>query len=91
MVALTQPVPRTQFPKEYWLWDYHPTRYRWETFRLPNDWPFGLYQWLWDTFGHPGTDPDSGNQCKHSGWDYHGGWIYIYREDYLMLFKLKWS
>ena len=75
------------YPGE-WLWDYHPIRKRWETYRQPLDWPFGLYDWLNVTFGHPGTDPDSG---VYSGWDYHGGWIYFYKEEYVALFNLRWT
>ena len=85
------PNTRPKFPNPEWRWDYHPVQQRWETYCHPHEWPYELFQWLWATFGHPGTDPESGNQCEHSGWDYHGGWIYLYREDYLALFKLRWS
>lgn len=79
--------PKRKHSTNEWKWDYYPERERWETYRLPLDWPFGLWGWLWGQ-GHPGTDPDTG---KQSGWDYHGGWIYIYDEKILMLFKLTWS
>jgi hypothetical protein len=71
---------REKFPANKWHWDYNPSRQRWETYRQPMDWPFGLYGWLLTTFGETGDD-----------WDYLGGWIYIYRKDYLMLFELRWS
>lgn len=81
-------VLRAEYPNDQWLLDYNPRGHRWETYRQPLDWPAGLYDWLWETFGHPGTDPDTG---VYGGWDYHGGWIYFYREDYVTVFKLKWS
>jgi hypothetical protein len=90
MVAVTNPVqaqPRRKHTSTEWQWDYHPQRERWETYRAPIDWPAGLWGWLWE-HGHPGTDPDSG---EYSGWDYHGGWIYIYDKEILMMFKLRWS
>ena len=77
---------RRKFPNNEWSVDYHPTRKRWETYRLPGDWPVGLYDWLWES-GHPGTDPDTG---VFSGWDYHGGWIYFYREELVSAFLLRW-
>jgi len=76
-----------KYTSDEWRWDYHPKKKRWETYRTPLDWTPGLYEWLW-THGHPGTDPETG---EHGGWDYHGGWIYIYDEKILFLFKLKWS
>jgi hypothetical protein len=77
-----------KFHMNEWRFDFNPKRERWETYRTPKDWPFELWGWLHDTFGHPGTDPDSG---EYSGWDYHGGWIYIYKEEVLLMFKLRWS
>lgn len=82
------PHTMAKFPANEWLWDYHPVRKRWETYRTPIDWPFELYGWMFETFGHPGTDPVTG---EYSGWDYHGGWIYIYDEKLLLIFKLRWS
>ena len=75
-----------KYTSDEWRWDYHPQRSRWETYRTPIDCPFGLWNWLWE-HGHPGTDPETG---EHGGWDYHGGWIYIYDEQILLLFKLRW-
>ena len=77
-----------KFPNNQWRIDYRPDRDRWETYRTPIDWPKELYGWLWQTFGHPGTDPDTG---EHSGWDYHGGRIYFSSEDHVSMFLLKWS
>ena len=74
--------PIRKFPPVKWEFTYHPIRCRWETYRMPGDWPEGLFKWLHDTFGRPGLE---------NGWDYHGGWIYITREDYLTMFNLKWS
>ena len=79
---------RRKFPSNWhgnWRVECRPDR--WETYRLPIDWPEGLYDWLWE-LGHPGTDPDTG---VYSGWDYHGGWIYFYKEEYVTAFLLRWS
>jgi hypothetical protein len=86
MVALTQSIPnRGKFPRDKWVFDYHPRKGRWETYRIPQDWPPGLYKWLFDTFGlNLGMD-------SASDWDYHGGWIYLYKEEYVLLFTLRWS
>jgi hypothetical protein len=76
-----------EFPKQEWVWGYNPMRDRWETYRQPSDWPPGLFEWLYRTFGHP-LDAESNAWGE---WDFCGGWIYIYREDYLSLFLLRWS
>ena len=44
--------------------------------------------WCWQTFGHPGTDPDTGIK---SSWSYHGGWIYFYDEKYVSMYQLRWA
>lgn len=87
MVAPTKPIPRPRpkVPANTWLWDYNSKRHRWETYRQPIDWPFGLYGWLREAFG-PTLDED-----ENSGWDYIGGHIYLYREDYVTAFMLRWS
>ena len=74
---------RRRLSNAHWDWEYHPGRVRWETYRTPMDWPAGLYDWLNSTFGRPGID--------RSGWDYHGGWIYLYKEQYLTMFMLRWA
>ena len=85
MTAIQHATIKRKWAKDSWFWDYHPQRQRWETYRIPMDWPFGLYGWLFENFGNNlGMDSDS-------GWDYHGGWIYIYREDYVTAFMLRWS
>jgi hypothetical protein len=88
MITLTQPVPPRpgrKFPASQWLWDYNPARQRWETYRQPANWPFGLYDWLHEAFGDPlSEDPNS-------DWDYTGGHIYLYREDYITAFLLRWA
>ena len=76
---------RAKFPNNKWTFDYHPTSFRWETYRQPLDWPEQLFPWLTETFGYPGPAEKNGN------WDYHGGWIYLYREECLTAFMLKWS
>lgn len=45
------------------------------------------FDWCWKTFGHPGIDPDSG---AHGGWDYNGGWIYLYQEKNVCMYLLRW-
>lgn len=47
-----------------------------------------VWEWCWQTFGHPGTDPDTG---VYSGWDYHGGDIYFYDKKCVTMFTLRWS
>ena len=81
------PAPSMKFPGNRWRFDYNSLRERWETYRMPIDWPEGLYKWLWE-LGHPGTDPDTG---VYSGWDYHGGWIFLYDEKLVTAFMLRWS
>lgn len=69
----------------------HPLIKRWEIhFSLTSlDSKFQeVWKWCWQTFGHPGCDPDTGVK---SGWDYHGGWIYIYDERLVPLFLLRWT
>lgn len=46
-----------------------------------------VHAWCWETFGHPGTDPETGVE---SDWDYHGGWIYFYNEKYVTMYNLRW-
>jgi len=46
-----------------------------------------VFEWCWATFGHPGTDPDTGVK---SNWDYHSGWMYFYEEKYVTMYVLKW-
>ena len=46
-----------------------------------------VHAWCWETFGHPGTDPETG---VTSDWDYHGGWIYFYNEKYVTMYNLRW-
>jgi hypothetical protein len=77
-----------KFPSNTWRFEKSQRGNHWQTYRLPLDWPEGLYGWLWDTFGHPGYHPDTG---KHSGWDFHGGWIYFFDEEYVVVFLLRWS
>ena len=51
-------------------------------YRIPIDWPEDLFNWLIDNFGRPNSSDK---------WDMHGGWIYIYKEECLSMFMLKWS
>jgi hypothetical protein len=46
-----------------------------------------IYAWCWATFGHPGTDPETG---VTSDWDYHDSWIYFYDEKYVTMYILRW-
>jgi hypothetical protein len=47
-----------------------------------------MFDWCHSTFGHPGTDPETG---VHSGWDYQAGWLFIYNEKNAIIFTLRWS
>jgi len=70
---------------------HRPDRGRWEMHYSLTD-PASkfreIWKWCWATFGHPGTDPETGVK---SGWDYHGGWIYFYEVKYVTLYILRWS
>lgn len=46
-----------------------------------------VWDWCYTTFGHPGTDPETGEE---SSWDYQGGWIYFYDEKYVTMYTLRW-
>ena len=46
-----------------------------------------VWQWCRATFGHPGTDPETG---VTSDWDYYGGWIYFYNEKCVTMYNLRW-
>ena len=70
-----------KFPINEWRFDYNPKRERWETYRIPQDWPYELFGWLHRTFGYPDV----------MTWDYHGGWIYFYDEKLVTAFMLRWS
>lgn len=85
VTQIPRTVPRRKFPSGKWQWDYHPGRQRWETYREPMLWPFGLYGWLREAFGNPLWED------SNSEWDYQGGWIYFYREDYVTAFLLRWA
>lgn len=64
---------------------YRPDRNRWEI----HDSQWGeVFKWCWQTFGHPGCDPDTGVK---SNWDYHGGWIYFFDEKCVMMYTLRWQ
>lgn len=62
---------------------------RWELYYVPQSpqWK-QMFTWCWQTFGHPGTDPDSGVK---SDWDYHSGYIYFYDEKCVVLYSLRWK
>lgn len=47
-----------------------------------------VYDWCWQVFGHPGTDPVTGS---YGGWDYHAGHLYFYDEKHVTMFMLRWS
>ena len=79
---------RRKHSKNEWRVDYNPLKQRWETYRIPVDWPFGLHRWLWE-LGHPCSDPN--DDGEHSDWDYHGGWIYFYDEKLVTAFLLRWA
>lgn len=47
-----------------------------------------VFEWCWSTFGHPGTDPETGVK---SAWDYHGGCLRFYDKETVLLYTLRWS
>lgn len=71
---------------------YQPNRqYKWEahySLTTPGTKWREVWEWCWETLGHPGTDPDTG---VHSGWDYHGGWIKLRSDEELFLFQLRFG
>ena len=72
---------------------HRPLRGRWEMHVSPHcpdpESKFmEIWNWCCATFGHPGTDPDTGVKSE---WDYHGGWLYFYDEKYVTMFVLRWS
>lgn len=68
-----------------------PSRNQWEVhYSLTNsdsNWS-EVFEWCWRTFGHPGTDPNTGTT---SSWDYHGGRLYFYDEKCATMYALKWT
>jgi len=70
---------------------HRPDRGRWEmhhSLTAPASKFMEIWNWCRATFGHPGTDPDTGVK---SNWDYHSGWIYFYEEKCVTMFILRWS
>ena len=70
---------------------HRPLRGRWEmhhSLTNPASKFMEIWKWCCATFGHPGTDPDTGVK---SSWDYHGGWIYFYEEKCVIMYLLRWS
>ena len=47
-----------------------------------------VWEWCWDNFGHPGTDPETGVK---SVWDYYSGWLFLYDEKAIVMYILKWG
>lgn len=47
-----------------------------------------VWEWCFKTFGHPGTDPETGVK---SLWDYNGGWLHFYDDKYVTIYNLRWS
>lgn len=70
---------------------YNQSMHRWEDYNSlfdPKSRWRAKFDWCWQTFGHPGTDPETGVK---SSWSYHGGWIYFYDEKYVSMYQLAWS
>jgi len=69
---------------------HRPDRdYKWEWYYSPQG-PetHSVLSWCWATYGHPGTDPDTG---VYSGWECTGGWIKFRDEKDMLLFVLRWT
>lgn len=65
-----------------WNFTHNNKRARWEAYKNPAEWNSGIISWLYTSFGEPGRNNGS--------WDHHGGWLYIYSEEALVIFKLRW-
>lgn len=55
-------------------------------YRQTDSWPDGLLGWLYNTFGKPGEVINGVIQ-----WDYIGGNIYLYKEEFVTLFLIRWA
>jgi hypothetical protein len=76
---------------------HRPDRDRWEMYFSVNDpssntkqvhgWCWNMHEWCWNTFGPNGFITHTHD--RH--WDYHGGWLYLYKEKYVTMFILRWS
>jgi hypothetical protein len=66
---------------------HRPDRdYKWEWYYSPQGKEFpAVMDWLWDTFGHPGSALGDGS------WDCTGGWIKFKQQESVLLFVLRWS
>ena len=73
---------RRKHASNEWRVDHRPEYGRWETYRIPIDWPDDMFNWLIDNFGRPNSSDK---------WDLQGGWIYFYKEECASMFMLKWS
>lgn len=94
MVTNTIPSPMLKFSKQSWDFRYNQKLSRWETYRNPRDWPGGLHDWLVENFGPTFFAVKKFGQCRaleRGEWDTHGGWIYLYKEEQVVLFNLRWS
>jgi hypothetical protein len=69
---------------------HRPDRDRWEmhfSLTTPGSKIKQVQEWCWNTFGPNGLITHTHD--RH--WDYHGGWVYLYKEQYVTMFTLKWS
>ena len=67
---------------------HRPDRDRWEmhfSLTTPGSEINQVHEWCWNTFGPIGLGK------LYLNWDYHGGWLYLYKEKYVTMFLLKWS
>ena len=68
-----------------------PNHDRWQVHysvtHIASNWEEVL-KWCWKTFGHPGTNPETGQK---NSWNYQGGWIYFYDEKLVTMYSLKWT
>ena len=75
-------IVRTKFPIDTWRFYHDPLLNRWETYRTSSNWPAGLLDWLYTTYGPPDVRK----------WDYTvNGWIYFFDEECVTMFMLKWG
>jgi hypothetical protein len=69
---------------------HRPDRDRWEmhfSLNTPDSKINQVQEWCWNTFGPNGLITHTHD--RH--WDYHGGWLFLYKEQHVTMFILRWS
>lgn len=87
MVSNTVPPPSGWHPVKGWQFVYNISHNRWETYRLPSLWPEGMFDWLYQNFGHPAIL----SADRTAKWNYNNGRLCFYDEKYMNWFIMRWS